>query len=169
MRNGAPSSAARQRSSRQPIALHRVKRRIAQSLTSGALVGRRGSSRLRSALIAHGDPSVEFELDGTKLQLPLSHQLPQTRRRFHNYAENLGELARPLADMGHRIMVDVGANIGDSAAIVKAHAPEMAMLCVEGDDRFVPFLRANTARWSDVTRRPGVARRAHRTVAGSHG
>lgn len=27
----------------------------------------------------------------------------------------------------------------------------MAILCVEGDDRFVPFLRANTARWSDIT------------------
>jgi FkbM family methyltransferase len=125
--------------------------RIAQSLTSGALLGRRGSSRLRRLLIRRaGDPPVELEIDGTRLRLPLSHDLPRTRRHYPYYAENLGEVALLVSSVGGKTMVDVGANVGDSVAIVKAHAPEMAILCVDADSVYVPYLRRNTAHWPDV-------------------
>jgi FkbM family methyltransferase len=127
-----------------------VKHRLAQALTDRRLVGRRWN-RVRRALVARGgDPSVEFDLDGTALQLPLSHRLPDYRRDFALFSANLGEVARLVADLGGRTMIDVGANVGDSVAIVKARAPEMAILCVEADPEYVPFLRTNTARWADV-------------------
>jgi FkbM family methyltransferase len=96
------------------------------------------------------DPTVELNVDGTPLKLPLSHSLPRTRRRYPGYAENLGQLARILARLGGTTMIDVGANVGDSAAIVKAHAPSLAILCVEADPSYIPFLHSNTARWTDV-------------------
>lgn len=123
---------------------------MAQALTDGVLAGRRGSSRVREALIARGDPPVEFDVDGTRLRLPLSHGLPSTRRIWPLYAENLGEVARQVFRLGGRTMIDVGANVGDSAAIVKARAPEMAILCIDADPVYLPYLRFNTAQWADV-------------------
>jgi FkbM family methyltransferase len=129
----------------------RMRARIAQSLTDGRLAGRRRSERFRRELIRRdGDPVVRVDVDGTTLELPLSHPLPAYRRRYPSYSENLGAVARLVADAGGRTMIDVGANVGDSAAIVKAHAPEMAILCIDADPAYVPFLRSNTARWPDV-------------------
>jgi FkbM family methyltransferase len=42
-------------------------------------------------------------------------------------------------------VVDVGANVGDTAVIVRAHG-DVPVLCVEGDDRFFAILRRNAAR-----------------------
>jgi hypothetical protein len=89
----------------------------------GRLVGRRGSSRLRRFLINRGDPRVKFDLDGTRLKLPLSHDLPATRRWFPRYAENLGIVVGMVSRAGGRTMIDIGANVGDSVAIAKAHVP----------------------------------------------
>lgn len=124
--------------------------RIAQSLTDGSLAGRRRSHRLRRVLVRRGDPTVEVDVDGARLELPLSHSFPAYRRQYPSYAENLGKVARVVADLGGRTMIDVGANVGDSAAIVKAHAPDMAILCIDADPTYLPFLRSNTARWPDV-------------------
>ncbi len=46
-------------------------------------------------------------------------------------------------------MIDVGANVGDSAIVVrtKSHIP---VLCVEGDPRFLRYLTPNTAHCGDV-------------------
>ncbi|MBM3659411.1 MAG: FkbM family methyltransferase [Actinobacteria bacterium] len=125
--------------------------RIAQALTDGRLVGRRGSGRLRHLLIRHGgDPAVTYDLGGTKVLLPLSHQLPVTRRRYPYYAENLGHVARLVTEMRGTTMIDVGANVGDSAVIVKRHAPQIAILCVDAEATYLPYLLSNTARWPDV-------------------
>jgi FkbM family methyltransferase len=128
-----------------------MRARIAQSLTDGRLAGRRSSEPARRVLVRRdGDPTVRVDVDGTPLELPLSHPLPAYRRRYPAYSENLGVVARLVAEAGGRTMIDVGANIGDSAAIVKAHAPEMAILCIDADPDYLPFLRSNTARWPDV-------------------
>ena len=127
-----------------------LRARIAQSLTDGRLAARRRGHRLRRALMRRGDPAVELDVDGTRLALPLSHSLPAYRRTYPSYAENLGEVARLVAGLGGRTMIDVGANVGDSAAIVKSRAPDMAILCIDADPAYVPFLRSNTARWPDV-------------------
>jgi FkbM family methyltransferase len=129
----------------------RTQARMAQSLTDGRLADRRRADRTRRALVRRGgDPTVEFDVDGSRLTLPLSHSLPVSRRRYPRYSENLGLVARLVAESGGHTMIDVGANIGDSAAIVKAHAPGMAILCVDADPAYLPFLRSNTARWPDI-------------------
>jgi len=128
-----------------------VRARIAQSLTDGRLADRRSSDRTRRALVRRGgDPAVEVDIDGARLKLPLSHALPTYRRAYPSYSENLGEVARLVADTGGQTMIDVGANIGDSAAIVKAYAPNMAILCIDADPAYLPFLRSNTTQWPDI-------------------
>jgi FkbM family methyltransferase len=124
---------------------------MAQSLTDGRLVNSRHAHNLRWVLTQRGcDPIVETDLCGFTIKLPLSHALPIWRRQNPFYSENLGEVARLVLGPERGAMIDVGANIGDSAAIVKAYAPAMSILCIDADETYLPFLRANTARWDDV-------------------
>lgn len=128
-----------------------VQDRLAQSVSTGRLAGSRYAGGVRRALGADGvDPTIETEVCGSRLVLPMSHSLPAYRRQDPSYSENLGEVARLVAAAGGTTMIDVGANVGDSATIVKAYAPGTAILCVDADERYLPFLQANTARWPDV-------------------
>ena len=124
---------------------------MAQSLTDGRLATSRHAHNFRWALTRNGDdPVVASDLCGTRIKHPLSHALPIWRRQDRFYSENLGEVARLVAESGRSTMIDIGANIGDSAAIVKAYAPTMGILCIDADETYLPFLRENTERWADV-------------------
>ena len=83
---------------------------------------------------------VTFEIDGYLLYLPLSHRLPQHRLATPGYSSNLGRLAQIVQSKYPDLtLVDVGANVGDSVAIVRRriHCP---ILCVEGEERFASIL-----------------------------
>jgi FkbM family methyltransferase len=106
-----------------------------------------GRARLKAAiearklLIRLGDPAVRYRIGAGELLLPLSHELPLYRADHPLYGEAVGVIAARLRGP----VVDVGANVGDTAAIVRAHAG-VPILCVEGDDRFFAILRRNAAR-----------------------
>jgi FkbM family methyltransferase len=112
---------------------------------------RRGGVLLRRALKSRVDPIVEVELGGARVLLPLSHELPFYRRHHPRYGENIGTLAALVAEaVQGATMIDIGANVGDTAVFVRAAAPSMPLLCVEGDERFSRLLRQNLAGWPDV-------------------
>jgi FkbM family methyltransferase len=95
----------------------------------------------RKLVLRRGDPLVRYRIGTVELELPLSHELPFYRKDHPAYAENVGRIA---AELGGPV-VDIGANVGDTAAIVRA-ASDVPILCVEGDDRFFAILRRNAAR-----------------------
>jgi FkbM family methyltransferase len=101
----------------------------------------RGIRRLRLLI---SDPLVTFSLRAYNLRLPLSHELPFYRRNFADYAANLGKVSfyarQKYPDL---TMIDVGANIGDSVAIVHSYAG-IPVLCLEGEPRFFQLLKENT-------------------------
>jgi FkbM family methyltransferase len=100
----------------------------------------------RRIWLRFGDPIVEYELCGSKLRIPFSHELPFYRRVYPYYSENLGRIAAGLsAKYGAFAVIDIGANIGDSAAILHAHVP-VPVLCIEGEPRFADLLAFNLAR-----------------------
>jgi len=49
-------------------------------------------------------------------------------------------------------VVDIGANVGDTACIIKT-AEEVPILCIEGDEYIFGFLQKNIAQFQDVTAR----------------
>jgi FkbM family methyltransferase len=101
----------------------------------------RGIRRLRLFV---SDPAVDFSLGAYNLRLPLSHELPFYRRKFPDYASNLGKVSfhvrRKYPDL---TMIDIGANIGDSVAIVYSYS-DHPVLCLEGEPRFFQLLKENT-------------------------
>ncbi|MGH3130004.1 MAG: hypothetical protein ACRDNX_04230, partial [Gaiellaceae bacterium] len=107
-----------------------------------------GRARLKAAietralLLRRGDPLVRYRIGEIDLELPLSHELPFYRKDHPLYSANVGRIA---AEAGGPV-VDIGANVGDTAAIVRG-ATDVPILCVEGDDRFFAILRRNSTRF----------------------
>ncbi len=104
----------------------------------------------RRLLIRLADPAVVYDLDGTSLLIPLSHKLPTYRNRYPQYSKNLariaGQVLNKYSDMG---IIDIGANIGDTVAILRSrtHCP---ILCIDGNDQFFAILQKNVDQLEDV-------------------
>ena len=99
--------------------------------------------RLSSGLSKLGDPLVRYELDGYELLLPISHKLPMYRKKYPDYSSNLGRIAKEIkSDDPEASAIDIGANIGDSVAIIRRQC-FMPILCIEGDAKFLGILKHN--------------------------
>jgi FkbM family methyltransferase len=92
------------------------------------------------------DRTVRRRVQGVDLYMPWSHVLPDYARARDYYGQNLPELSRGLARRlgGPFKLVDVGANVGDSALQVLSRVDGEA-LCVEGDPYWARFLEMNVA------------------------
>jgi FkbM family methyltransferase len=127
---------------------------LAQAILACALsdhrLARTIARQARRLIVRHGDPLVEIRVAGARLLAPLSHDLPLYRRSFMHYDTALPRLARHLQTARGAMLavVDVGANIGDSAAALLA-LPETTVLAIEGNERFFQLLTANSAQWAD--------------------
>lgn len=106
---------------------------------------------IRRAMVALlNDPNVTYALDGSVLKIPLSHELPFIRARYPSYSTNIGRVAVALeAKYPDLTMVDIGANVGDTVAIVRrlTHFP---ILCIDGDPRFFSLLEENSKQWQKI-------------------
>jgi FkbM family methyltransferase len=103
-----------------------------------------GLRALRRLAPVFGDPLVELKLDGTALCIPLSHDLGAIRTRLPHYSSAIGRLAASVAAAEpDAAMIDIGANVGDTVAIVRRHA-DLKMLCIEASSFYFELLKRNT-------------------------
>jgi FkbM family methyltransferase len=90
--------------------------------------------------------TVHRHVQGVDLYLPWAHLLPDFAKMRPWYGQNLVELAAALEqrmDEGAPFRVlDIGANIGDSAAQIIART-NARVLCVEADPYWADYLRKN--------------------------
>jgi FkbM family methyltransferase len=86
---------------------------------------------------------------GALLRLPASHHLPGLVAAHPSYDTALPELAKFLyaRKLQQLIVIDVGANVGDTAALIAAAvgADNVKFICIEGDPQYLPFLRQNAS------------------------
>lgn len=101
-------------------------------------------SFLRKWLICAGDPTVSYALySDSRMQLPLSHELPLYRKRFPLFLENLGRISSTMKEKYPDLsVIDIGANVGDSALVLQHHS-SCRVLCLEGSARYYDFLKRN--------------------------
>jgi FkbM family methyltransferase len=85
-----------------------------------------------------------FRIGGVELTLPAEHLLPRYSARHRRYDRFLPHLVRRLADGD--VVVDVGANCGDTYAAMCAARPGATFLCVEPEAKFFELLASNAAR-----------------------
>jgi FkbM family methyltransferase len=86
-------------------------------------------------------------LHGDGLELSDDQWLPEIGRQLRNHSENLGRLAavveRKYPDRG---LIDIGANVGDTAVIVRAHS-RLPILSIEGSEAYYEILKNNFRRF----------------------
>jgi FkbM family methyltransferase len=88
----------------------------------------------------------EYTVGRTKLVLPVDHALDHYQTHWKRYDRALGEIARIVhGKYPDFCAVDIGANVGDSAALISTHH-DVPTLCIEGTEAFLPFLRENARR-----------------------
>src|SRR5579872_7244111 len=94
-------------------------------------------------ILKFGDPLIARPIWGTRLYLPFSHQLPFVLKHFVNYGTNLARIVQYTQKKYPDLrIIDVGANIGDSVAVIRQHS-EAPVLCLEGDPVYFEILCEN--------------------------
>lgn len=121
----------------------------------------------RRAVVRAGDPALGYRIGRFELDIPLSHELPRYRTLFPLYDGAIGPLARAVWEaFPESSVVDIGANVGDTAAAIRSASPA-PILCVEGSDAFFALLGRNAARLgADVTLERTLVGRSRATLRG---
>lgn len=87
---------------------------------------------------------IQYRLENVNLTLPLRHELPIIKKAFSQYDSAIGRIPKYLSQKYSSFQViDIGANIGDTAIIVKANL-DIPILCIEADDFYFNLLQLNT-------------------------
>lgn len=94
---------------------------------------------------------VSYSINGLAVRLPPSHLLPLYQKRNPRYDTYFLAFFSSIYREGRPFqVVDIGANVGDTALAVLSVAPDARILCVEGSPSFIPYLLANTAPYEEV-------------------
>ena len=120
---------------------------IATALLSALTRGGRSAGpayRVRK-LLGRRNLVAEATIGGRRILVPLGHDLPVILATHPNYAGNLVRLA--VAAGGP--VVDIGANVGDTAILIRERS-SLPILAIEGDSAYLPLLQANVAEVTDV-------------------
>ena len=92
-------------------------------------------------------------IGGHPVVLPPSHDLPFFQRRDPTYDTYAADLLRELADgQGRMLVIDIGANVGDTAVEALAAAANIEVIAVEGDPNFASYARRNLEQFADRAR-----------------
>jgi FkbM family methyltransferase len=90
---------------------------------------------------------------GQRMVLPPDHDLPFYQRRDPTYDAYAEALVAALAAEARRMLViDLGANVGDTAVACLGAAPNVDVVAVEGLPAFAQYLRRNTETYGDRCR-----------------
>src|SRR3989344_4719744 len=91
-------------------------------------------------------PEFNYLVGGYNIRLPEGHALPDYQTRYKRYDFTLGELARIVSEKYPGFpRIDIGANIGDSWALMNKHVVTETLL-IEGDPAYTNLLKFNVDR-----------------------
>jgi FkbM family methyltransferase len=87
-----------------------------------------------------------------QITLPPGHKLDEYQKAFLNYDRKLPVIAA-LVDAKYpgAVIMDIGANIGDSAVAIRSVVGG-PIVCVEGNSAFLPYLHANLKLLQGINR-----------------
>lgn len=85
-----------------------------------------------------------------KIEMPSNSLMPDLFAVNPDYSSELGRLVAATRNKYPRLcVIDIGANYGDSVAIIKSIA-DVPMLCIEGDEQCLGLLQQNIRQFADV-------------------
>src|ERR1700750_901372 len=119
------------------LAINRVEKQPWKWLRAGQAAGKEAGQEIRER-----EAAVTIQVGRYSIQIP--SQSPLSAWYSHQAAE-LGRLTTLVKKkFSFLAVVDIGANVGDTACIIKT-AEEVPILCIEGDEYIFGFLQRNMA------------------------
>jgi FkbM family methyltransferase len=106
---------------------------------------------------------LQLAYPGFNIDLPPDHLLPSLLRAYPLYDQFLPHLAKYL-NAGD-VVIDVGANCGDTLAAMSSANPALSFLCVEPDATFYSYLTRNARRITAA--QPGTYVRTVQSLVGT--
>jgi FkbM family methyltransferase len=95
-------------------------------------------------ILKFSDPIVYVYEGKTKLRMRLSHTNVLCYALFPMYDKALPRISVNIQEIaGKLIVIDVGANIGDTATLISEKVNGASILCVEGNEKVLEFLNYN--------------------------
>lgn len=111
--------------------------------------------------------TVGWTYCGVTLRIPYGHILPRILFAYPGYSSNLARIAAACASKYEdATMIDIGANIGDSTALVRG-ATSMPVLCVEGDQAYLDLLVPSVQDLNGVEVEPSFLGAEDTTIRGA--
>ena len=108
-------------------------------------------NRTRKIILKFDDPLVNYKIGKYSFSIPLSHNLPRVLKKYPNYSFNIGRIAKLIGEKYHTLsIIDIGANVGDSIAIIKTEI-DCPILCIEGNEKFFGICKHNSLLFSNVS------------------
>jgi FkbM family methyltransferase len=107
---------------------------------------------IQISLLDKTDPNkiTKKKIGNHFLQLNHSH-IHNSKFIFENYDKNLARLVKKVQEKFNDMsVIDVGANVGDSVAIIR-QLTDVPIICIEGDEKYFRLLEANIKQFTDVT------------------
>lgn len=95
----------------------------------------------------HKSPaSKPYQFGKFQLDIPFDHKIEEIHKIDLLYDRNFGPILESLSKKyPNDTIIDIGANVGDTAAIIRTHCNN-PILCIEGGAPFLPYLRTNMVR-----------------------
>ncbi|HEY4151536.1 MAG TPA: FkbM family methyltransferase, partial [Chitinophagaceae bacterium] len=95
---------------------------------------------------------IDYPIGENKLSLPVYHGLPWYFKASPLYSKNLPRIAGYLENKYTDFtVIDIGANIGDSAYLLRERLANTDILCVEGNPEYLPLLEINVGKIKRAT------------------
>lgn len=95
------------------------------------------------------DKDLIYRIGDISVILPNSHKLPEYQQSFQNYDKKLKNIINELKLKYSGIIIDIGANIGDTAVYIRSFS-QIPIICVEGDLFYLNYLQRNLEKFSDI-------------------
>lgn len=90
------------------------------------------------------EQSFSYSYGQFSIQLPIGHMLPTYQQQHKLYDRFLPHLAKYLCSVD--MVIDVGANCGDTLAAMFSENSSLRYVCIEPDDEFYEYLEKNVAQ-----------------------
>jgi FkbM family methyltransferase len=94
----------------------------------------------------------KYVIEGIEVALPPEHRLPYFQAVYPRYDRYFLPMLRALGAHRPTLLIDVGANVGDTAIAAVRASEEIRVVAVEGNPYFVGYLRRNVAAFTDRIR-----------------
>lgn len=125
------------------MTLNRVRNRMSRAL-----------GKIRRRLTTDATAPIHYGIGTFTITLPPGHMLPEYKRHHPNYDRFLPHLVQHLNDA--ELVVDIGANVGDTLAAMFHANKNLRYICIEPDDVFFWHLSENIERINSAGQRVAV-------------